>query len=116
MKCKLLLSFAALALFHLPLVAQVPEDHPDVNAQVRDVEHDGAFDADVAVDTNDRDGAFDADVNVDTKDEALRANDDAARIDSDRDTLPRTASPLPLMALLGAASLVSAFGLRLGRS
>ena len=48
-------------------------------------------------------------------DNALTDEDDAAAIDADEDELPRTASPLPLIALLGAGSLISALGFRVTR-
>jgi hypothetical protein len=111
MKQKLLLAFAAFALvFSLPLAAlQVPDDDPDLDATVEDIDNDGDVDADVDLDTDD------VDVDVNDTDDALVQDDDAdVAIDTD-DELPRTASPLPLLALLGAGSLVSALGFRITR-
>jgi hypothetical protein len=114
MKNKLLLAFAALALvLSFPLAAQVPDepnDNPEVSATVQDADRDGDLDADVDIDTE-------ADVSDDPiadDDNALTNEDDAAAIDAD-DELPRTASPLPLIALLGAGSLISALGFRVTR-
>ena len=111
MKQKLLLAFAAFALvFSFPLAAlQQPDDNPDIDATVEDVDNDGDLDADVDLDTDD------VDVDIDDTDDALIEDDDAdVAIDTD-DELPRTASPLPLIALLGAGSLVSALGFRISR-
>jgi hypothetical protein len=112
MKHKLLLAFAALALvLSFPIAAQVPDDNPEVSATVQDADRDGDLDADVDIDTE-------ADINDDPvadDDNALTDEDDAAAIDADGDELPRTASPLPLIALLGAGSLISALGFRVTR-
>ena len=115
---KLLLAFAALALvLSFPLAAQVPDDpqvpddNPEASATVQDADRDGDLDADVDIDTE----ADVADDPIADDDNALTNEDDAAAIDADEDELPRTASPLPLIALLGAGSLISALGFRVTR-
>ncbi len=116
---KLLLALAALSLvLAFPLAAQVPEenaqvpnDNPEVSATVQDADRDGDLDADIDIDTE----ADVADDPIADDDNALTETDEAAAIDADEDELPRTASPLPLIALLGAGSLISALGFRAAR-
>jgi hypothetical protein len=118
MRHKLLLLLAILSLvFSLPLTAlQVPDDNPEVSATVQDADKDGDLDADVDIDTE----ADVADDPVADDDNALTDDHDAV-IDNDGDALttddelPRTASPLPLIALLGAGSVLSALGFRATR-
>ncbi len=89
----------------------MPDDNPEVSATVQDADKDGDLDADVDIDTE----ADTYDDPVADDDNALIDEDDAAAIDADEDELPRTASPLPLIALLGAGSLISALGFRVTR-
>jgi hypothetical protein len=119
MKNKLLLVFALLSLvFSFPLAAQVPDDNPEVSATVQDADKDGDLDADVDIDTEADtydDPVADDDKALVNEDDAATIDDDTAAIDADGDELPRTASPLPLIALLGAGSLISALGFRVTR-
>ena len=109
MKHKLLLAFAALSLLlSFPIAAQVPDDDPEVSATVQDADRDGDLDADVDIDTD----GDQADDPIADDDNALVENDDATADDE----LPRTASPLPLIALLGAGSLITALGFRATRN
>jgi hypothetical protein len=111
MRHKLLLAFAALSLLlSFPLAAQTPDDDPEVSATVQDADRDGDLDADVDIDTE----AAEADDPIADDDNALVEDDDAALAEDDE--LPRTASPLPLIALLGAGSLLGALGFRATRS
>jgi hypothetical protein len=113
MRHKLLLAFAALALiFSFPLAAQVPDEDPEVSATVQDADRDGDLDADVDIDT---DGDTADDPIADDNDNALVEDDDAG-LDTDTDELPRTASPLPLIGLLGLGSLITALGFRATRN
>jgi hypothetical protein len=122
MRHKLLLAFAALSLiFSFPIAAQVPDEDPEVSATVQDADRDGDLDADVDIDTEGDNTADDpiadddnALIEDDADDNAL-VEDDPAAIDSDTDELPRTASPLPLIGLLGLGSLVAALGFRATR-
>jgi hypothetical protein len=111
MRHKLLLAFAVSLVLSFPLAAQVPDDDPEVEATVQDADRDGDLDADVDVDTD----GEQADDPIADDDNALIEDDDATADASD-DELPRTASPLPLIALLGAGSLLGALGFRATRN
>jgi hypothetical protein len=116
MRHKLLLAFALLSLLlSFPLAAQALDDDPkgddpEVSATVQDADRDGDLDADVDIDT-DGDKADDP---IADDDNALVEDDDATAAADDE--LPRTASPLPLIALLGAGSLLGALGFRATRN
>ena len=111
MRNKLLLAFALLSLvLSFPLAAQALDDDPEVTATVQDADHDGDLDADVDIDTE----ADTYDDPIADDDNALVEGDDAAIADDDE--LPRTASPLPLIGLLGLGSLVTALGFRATRN
>jgi hypothetical protein len=114
MKSKLLMVLAAFALLlSAPLAAQVPEDTAQELQDERtdDVDVDAEIEADGDLDVE---GELDGDADTSADDDALIQDEAEFDADDDRE-LPATASPLPLLALLGAGSLVSALGLRIRR-
>jgi hypothetical protein len=113
MKSKLLMVLAAFALLlSAPLAAQVPEDTTnELQERDNDVDIDAEIEADGDLDVE---GELDGDADTSADDDALIEDEPDYDVDDDRE-LPATASPLPLLALLGAGSLFSALGLRLRR-
>lgn len=101
MRAKLITILTALALvLSAPLMAQTYQEEEPLNEQER-LETETAVEGDVDVDA-------DADLDGDLDD------DEFGDEDFD-DELPRTASPLALLALLGVGGAGSALGLRLAR-
>jgi hypothetical protein len=116
MKSKYLLILATLALLSAPLAAQLPEDEAQIpDAPVEDVDRELDGDTEVQFDTENQDVDAEAEVKIDDDADLDAEADIDAEFDTDEDELPRTATPLPLLALLGAGSVVSALGLRISR-
>ncbi|MGH7337026.1 MAG: hypothetical protein ACREI7_05585 [Myxococcota bacterium] len=100
----------------MPLAAQYAEEQPQAAAEV-EVQDDSL---DVDVDLKDDAGNIDPEIDVKTGAEARADIDTEATDDDDSDVamepaadeLPRTASPLALLALLGMGAGSGALGLR----
>ena len=121
MKAKALTILAVLTLLSLPIAAQyeqptstIPEDDPEVTTEVT-----------TEVDTNLAETEVEVETEVDTElaetevDTELETEVDTELAQADTmdesDELPRTASPLALIALLGLGSGGAALGLRRAR-
>ena len=115
MKSRAFSILTGLALLSMPLFAQYAEEQPKPAAQA-EVQDDSL---DVDVDLKDAAGNIDPEIDVKTGAEAKADIDTAATDDDDSDVaaaaseeLPRTASPLALLALLGMGAGSGAVGLR----
>jgi hypothetical protein len=94
-----------------PLLAQTEE--PDPYGDPPPYEEEAQESQDVGTDVQDEESMATEDESLANEDESL-AGEDEGLFDNDEtdEELPRTAGPLPLLALLGLGALSSALGLR----
>lgn len=110
MRAKVLSIVAILGLaVALPLSAQVPEDDPNLPEEQQQQEQQQEQ-QEQPVEPQDQ-----SETESDIRGEAELEAEAEADVEGDMEALPRTASPLALLALLGAGGLGSAVALRIRR-
>jgi hypothetical protein len=109
---------AALALLALPLAAQVPEENEPIPEQIEEQAVEAQQEIEQEIDEAAQaidEAAQEVDEFGQELDQAVDESLESEETTTSDDELPRTASPLAALALLGLAGAGSALGLRVAR-